>query len=226
MNTVPILEQLKAYCACVGEDVTEADVADLVNVISMSTCWQRVPCETFLKGARREVIDLPSCADCPITFEPYYFPFYEDTFKFYRVEIDGLDETSTEITDFRYSPTTGVFRLDAGLPSCKCGCNPCELCPKEYKLVVEYEAGFEELPDCVLPVMCNVLEVIMAKRNCDCANDCGCENQEDQVKYATGDVVSVALETDIGKMLVENYKNQLALISLCRGREYLWGVVV
>lgn len=240
MNTVQILEQLKAYCACVGEDVTEADVADLVDVISMATCWQVVPCETFLKGARREVIDLPSCADCPITFEPYYQPFDISTFKFYLVKVEGIEETTTEITDFRYSPSSGFtplqnasaeyasgfFRVDPGLPSCRCGCNPCCGCPPEYKLVVEYEAGYDELPNCVLPVMCNVLEVIMAKRNCDCANDCGCEGQEEKVKYATGDVVSVALETDIGKILVENYKNQLALISLCRERKYLWGVIV
>lgn len=246
-----VLEQLKAYCTCVGEDVTEADVADLINVVSMAACWQRVPCETFLKGARREVIDLPSCADCPITFEPYYQPFigvtqeevYDgvteqtttvevpfglDDFKFYLVKTQGLETETTEIdrANWRYSDVDGVFRIDPGLPSCKCQCNPCEVCPTEYRLVVEYQAGYGELPDCLLPVFCNLLDVIMAKRNCDCANDCGCEGQEEQVKYATGDVVSVALETDLGKLLVENYKNQLGLISLCRGRKYLWGVVV
>lgn len=221
-----ILEQLKAYCTCVTEDVTEADVAELINVVSMATCWTRVPCETFLKGARREVVELPSCADCPITFEPYYQPFDEDSFKFYLVKIDGIEEETTEITEFKYGAVDGVFRINPGLPSCKCGCNPCCGCPPEYKLVVEYEAGYDELPDCLLPVFCNLLEIIMAKRNCDCANDCGCENQEDQIKYATGDVVSVALETDLGKILVENYKNQLGLVSLCRGRKYLWGVVV
>lgn len=220
-----ILEQLQAYCACV-DTFTEADVADLINVVSMATCWQRFPCETFLKGARREVIELPSCADCPITFEPYYQPFDKDSFKFTLVKVEGIEETATEITAFRYSDIDGVFRVDPGLPSCKCSpCNPCG-CPPEYRMVIEYEAGYDELPDCLLPVFCNLLEVIMAKRNCDCANDCGCENKEEQIKYATGDVVSVALETDIGKILVENYKNQLGLISLCRGRKYLWGVVV
>ena len=69
-----ILEQLQAYCDCV-KDITEEDVAELVNLISIATCWQAKPCETFLVGERREVIDLPSCADCPITFEPFYQPF-------------------------------------------------------------------------------------------------------------------------------------------------------
>lgn len=231
-----IVEQLRAYCACV-EDITEADVAEMINVVSLASCWQRVPCETFLKGVRREVIDLPSCADCPITFEPYYQPFDVASFKFYLVKIDDLDEETTEITRFKYIGAsgggvydpdfaTGHFRVDPGLPSCKCGCDPCCGCPPEYKMIVEYEAGYDELPDCLLPVFCNLLEVIMAKRNCDCETDCGCETQEEQIRYAKGDVVTVALETEIGKILVETYKNQIGMISLCRERKYLWGIVV
>ena len=242
-----ITDQLKNYCDCV-EDITEDDVAELVHVISMATCWMREPCETFLVGDRREIIDLPSCVDCPITFEPYYKPFIGEeiiieidpdtgepvekvvpfgiaNFKFYLVKVEGIEETVTEITDFRYHATDGMFHIIPGLPSCKCGCNPCG-CPPSYKMVVEYKAGYSLIPDCLLPVFCNVLTVLKAKNNCDCSNDCGCENQEQQVKYASGDVVSVALETDIGKLLVEQYKNQLGMISLCRECCGLWGFVV
>lgn len=216
-----IYDQLKAYCACV-EDLDEADVNEMVNVVSLMTGWQKNGCETFLYGARREVRDLPSCADCPLVFTPYYHPFDETTFKFFLVKVDGLDETVTEITDFRYSPTDGVFRIDTGLPSCKCSCHPCG-CPPSYRLIAEYEAGYDLLPECILPVFCHLLEVIKARRNCDCG-DCGCDN-EPKVKYATGDVVSVALETDLGKMLVEQYKNQLASLVLFDVPE-LWGFVV
>lgn len=226
-----IVDQLKAYCDCV-EDITDADVAELVNIISLATCWVTAPpkpgedCPTFLKGARREVMDLPSCADCPVIFEPYYRPFDETSFKFYLLKIEGIEETMTEITDFAYSEIGGVFRVNTGLPSCKCTvCDPCG-CPPEYKLVVTYEAGYDELPECLLPVFCHVLEVIKARRECECCNDCGCEGQELQVKYASGDVVSVQLETEIGQILVQNYKNQIGMISLCRGRKYLWGFVV
>ena len=45
------------------------------------------------------------------------------------------------------------------------------------------------------------------------------------MKYASGDVVSVALETDIGKILVEQYKNQIGMLSLCDFGSNLWGVV-
>ena len=220
-----ILDQLRAYCDCV-QDITEDEVADLINLVSMATCWQSEPCETFLTGARREVIDLPSCADCPITFKPFYHPFLIDSFKFYLVKVEGIEEEVTEITDFRYHASDGMFHIIPGLPSCRCGCDPCG-CPPSYKMVVEYTAGYDEIPDCLLPVFCNVLEVIRAKRDCKCCDDCGCETEgEPNIKYASGDVVSVQLETDIGKLLVEQYKNQIGMLSLCKDLAGLWGLVV
>lgn len=243
-----ILDQLRAYCDCV-QDITEEEVAELINMVSMATCWQSEPCETFLPGARREVIDLPSCADCPITFKPFYHPFIGEKteietdpetgeeiekkvpfgiqdFKFFLVKVEGIEEEVTEITDFRYHASDGMFHIIPGLPSCRCGCDPCG-CPPSYKMVVEYTAGYDEIPDCLLPVFCNVLEVIRAKRDCKCCDDCGCETEgEPNIKYASGDVVSVQLETDIGKLLVEQYKNQIGMLSLCQDLAGLWGIVV
>lgn len=227
MADINIVDQLSSYCSCV-EDVSEADIAELVNTISLATCWMQNPCETFLKGERREVIDLPDCMDCPMEFTPFYHPYDKDTFKFSLLKIEGITETVTEITDFAYSEL-GLFRLDTGLPSCKCNSCGCGDCKPEYKLIVEYEAGYEEIPDCLLPVFCNILEVIKAKNTCDC-NDCEeCDNSkydEDNIQYATGDIVTVALETDIGKILVAQYKKQIGMISLCKAPEELWGFVV
>lgn len=241
-----ITDQLKAYCNCV-EDITTDDVFELVNIVSLMTGWQMDSCETFLVGKRREVRDLPSCADCPIEFRPYYHPFIGERteveidpetgetiekkvpfgvqdFKFYLVKIQGTQEDITEITDFGYISTEGVFRINTGLPSCKCVCYPCG-CPPEYKLVAEYLAGYDQLPECILPVFCHLLEVIKARRECECCDDCGCENQEQKVRYASGDVVSVALETELGKLLVEQYKNQLLTLVL-HETPMVWGFVV
>ena len=219
-----IVDQLKSFCNCV--DVIEDEVAELVNVISLATCWQQKPCETFLKSERTEVIELPSCLDCPIEFIPFYHPYDADSFTFSLVTVQGIEETITPITNFAYSEVSNVFRVDVGLTDCECRC-ACE-CEPEYKLLVKYTAGYEEIPDCLLPVFCNVLEVIHAKNDCSC-NDCGCDNDkyvEDNIEYAKGDIVTVALETDIGKILVSQYMKQLRMISLCKAVPDLWGFVI
>lgn len=216
-------DDLKDYCNCVEAD--DDDVSELVNVISLATGWQSKPCETFLKSTRREVIDLPSCTDCPIVFDPYYVPFDQSSFKFYLVTIEDIAESVSEITNFAYHTSDGKFYVNPGIPSCKCS-DKCG-CPATYKMIVEYDAGYETIPDCLLPAFCNVLDVIHRKNTCDC-NTCSCDNtgSEENVTYATGDIVTVALETDIGKMLVEQYKKQLGMISLYRRQRDLWGFVV
>lgn len=217
-----ITDQLSEYCECVG-DVEERDVEEIVNLISMYTCWTNEPCDTFLLGERREVIDLPPCLDCEFEFEPFFHPFDEDSFVFTVVKQEGMEIEST-VVDHVYNPFTGKFTVDVDLPSCKCRPRKCSPCDTIYTLVVTYMAGYEELPDCLLPVFCNLLDVIQAKNECDCGQDCACDTEEN-IKYATGDVVTAALETDLGKILVEQYKRQLSLISLCEERS-LWGIVV
>lgn len=217
-----ILEQLRNYCKC-NDDVTENDVAEAIDLISMYTGWTNVLCETFLMSDRREVVELPSCHPCVYLFEPYYYPFDEDSFEFKVVKQDGMEETEIEC-DYVYSETDGNFRVDLGLPSCNCGCSKCG-CEPTYKLVVEYAAGYEEIPECLLPVMCNLLEVIKAKNNCDCSS-CGCENGEQTVTYASGDITSVTLETDLAATIIEQYKRQIAMMSIRREIPKTWGDVL
>lgn len=238
-----LFTQLTQFCGCVDE-VTAKDVSDLIDVVSLATGWAQNPCETFEKSTRREVIDLPSCLDCPYDFTPYYTPFDTDSFTFTLIERKGLEETRTSLTNFLYTgfdegemKHDGAMRVDTGIPKCNCTCdNDCG-CETEYKLLVTYDAGYETLPDCMLPVLCNLLEVIHAKNSCDCGG-CDCSNGEtvtrdadgniitQEIKYKSGDVVSVFLETDLAKMLVEQYKNQLGIISLLKRNHNIWGFVV
>ena len=243
-----LYEQVSQYCDCVKE-ITQKDVDDMISVVSLATGWMTTPCETFELSDRREVIDLPSCMDCPYTFSPYFVPFDPSSFRFALITRKGMDETVTEISAFRYlgflpicdcntMAYTGDFLVDTGLPRCNCSCKEDECgCPTEYKLLVEYKAGYELLPECLLPVMCNLLEVIHAKNDCDCGG-CACDQGNgavidadgnittQEIKYKSGDVVSVFLETDLAKMLVEQYKNQLGMMSLLKYKHDVWGCVV
>lgn len=238
MTAREIYDQLTQFCDCV-DDITMKDVEDMISVVSLATGWLKDPCESFLTSERREVIDLPSCMDCPYTFEPYYYPFDPDTFSVSLLTVQGIDETLIPVPEFRYSEVEGVLRIDTGLVPCHC--LPCDVCgcPPEYKLVITYEAGYDTIPDCLLPVFCNLIEVIHAKNDCDCCEKgcTSCDNETakydqygnivtQQIKYKSGDVVSVFLETDLGKLLVEQYKSQLGMMSLVKKSHDVWGYVV
>lgn len=237
-----LYEQLHQFCTCV-EKATDRDVADMIGVVSLATGWMKNPCETFEKAERREVFDLPSCMDCPFEFEPYYKPFDADSFTFTLITRKGTEEERTPLTDFLYTgfddrdmKYEGGFRVDTTLPSCDCACDDCG-CPTEYKLLVTYDAGYDTIPECLLPVFCNLLEVISAKNSCDCEG-CGCNSGDtvtydadgnvttQEIEYKSGDVVSVFLETDLAKILVEQYKNQLGMMSLIKLTHDIWGFVV
>lgn len=220
-----IYEQLKEYCNCV--EVEEADVDELINLISVFTCWTSKPCETFLTGERREVVDLPNClCDCNVfKFEPFYVPFDPDSFTFTLVEQNGINETAIPVNDLHYSVVDNNFRLQLPLP--KCECKPDCGCESEYKLLVEYTAGYDLIPDCLLPVFCEALTWIRDKNNCDCNQCTPCDPSVNDVQgvinYAS---LNGRLQDYFLQILAAQYRKQLSLISLCTNRKYLWGVVV
>lgn len=243
MTQADLFQQLTQFCTCVG-DATDRDVEDMIAVVSLATGWTQNPCESFLMSERREVIDLPSCMDCPYEFTPYYVPFDPSSFTFTLVKRKGLEEERIALSRYLYTgfgdsamEYEGGFRVDTELPSCDCSCSDECGCPTEYKLLVTYNAGYNVIPECMLPVFCNLLEVISAKNSCDCGG-CGCDSGDtvtydadgnvttQQIQYKSGDVVSVFLETDLAKMLVEQYKNQLGMMSLLKYSHDIWGMVV
>lgn len=221
-----ILEQLKTYCDCI-DGIEEADVEELIDLISVYTCWTSKPCETFLMGSRKEVVTLPRCMDdCDVfTFEPFYYPFSEESFSFTLIEQNGTTETATPITDFAYSAVDEAFRLKLGLPECKC--KPVCGCESTYKLLVTYDAGYEELPECLIPVFCAGLQWIKEKNACEC--ECiPCEDDPiTREPLVDGTTLKGQLQMYFLEMLTNQYKRQLSLISLCNNRHRtLWGFVV
>lgn len=145
-----IYEQLADYCDCIKK-AEQSDIDELISLVSMATCWQQHPCETFLLGERQEVIDVDDClCNCEIVkFAPFYTPFDPESFSFTLVKSEGLEETLIPVSEFSYSTVEGVFKIKPPLPDCKCmgfncGCKP------EYRLLVEYTAGFNDLPECLI----------------------------------------------------------------------------
>lgn len=229
-----ITEQLTEYCDCLTRDVdgeatanfSDRDVYELVNLISSYTCWAQNPCETFLLSERKEVIDVPDCSvSCDvIEFEPFYQPFVPDSFVFTLVEQSGITENHTPVETYIYSEADEKFRLELPLPDCKC--RPQCGCKSKYKLMVTYAAGYEELPECLLPIFCEALHWVIDKNKCDCEACQDCENQYANTKEIDYTSLTGRLQEHFLTVLTHQYFRQLSLISLCRRRHDLWAVVV
>lgn len=224
-----VYEQLREQCNCINS-VSEADVDELINLVSSYTCWAQKPCETLLLSERREVISLPDCMDeCDVfTFEPFYKPFDEESFSFTLVTQTGIDEETTEITEYSYSELDGNFKMVLPIPNCKCA--PECGCPRTHKLLVTYVAGYEELPVCLIPLFCEALQYIKEKNKCDCDSCAVCDNKYDNDKtpilVPDAATLTEQLKNYFIRVLTNQYKRQLSLISLCEYPSELWGFKV
>ena len=220
------LEQLTEYCDCL--DVEERDVTELINLISTYTCWAQKPCETFLLSERKEVVELPKCVcDCDVfEFEPFFAPYDVESFTFTLVEQNGINETLTTITSYTYSEADEKFRMELPLPDCKC--RPRCGCESKYKLLVTYVAGYENIPECLLPLFCEALQWIAEKNKCDCAECEGCDpNKRDEQTVIDYGSLTGRIQEHFLTVLTAQYFQQLSLISLCqRYKGELWGVIV
>lgn len=223
-----IYEQLSEQCDCI-KPFREKDVDELIHLISAYTCWTNTLCETFLLGDRKEVLDLPDCVDeCEVfTFTPFYHPFDADSFEFTLVEQTGIEETTTTITDFSYSEIDDNFKMLLPIPDCKCGCRPKCGCPKKYKLLVTYVAGYEELPECLVPLFCEALQYILEKNECSCdkCSTCDKKYEEDKTEILIENAATLTdqLKNYFVRVMIQQYKKQLSLISLCERPNELWG---
>lgn len=231
-----IYEQLAEYCDCLKKEsdstqellFSEQDVQELIYLISSYTCWMQKPCETFLSAQRKEIIDVKDCVsnDCDvIEFEPFFAPFDSESFVFTLIERNGINESLIPVESYSYSEAEEKFLLELPLPNCKC--RPVCGCQSTYKLMVTYTAGYEEIPECLLPIFCEALQWIIEKNQCDCEKCETCENsyssEEKQIDFTTA---TGRLKEHFLDVIVYQYFRQLGLISLCTRRNSLWSVVV
>lgn len=118
-----------------------------------------------------------------VEVKPYYWKGFDPTtLKVYMHKRKGLEREEYELdTDkWNWSFVDGTILVnvtDELSPCCKCY-DPCS-CEAEYKLVLDYEAGYtsETLPDCVYDAMCHFLSIFIAYQN-DCGTLDECANMD------------------------------------------------
>ena len=234
-----IIEQLKEHCDCFPENVEavvfEKTVNELIHLISIMTCWTNSLCETFLNGMREEIFDaervnLCTCDRGLLEFEPFYVPIYPETITAQLVVQNGIEDTVIDISenDIGYSETFAHIRIDyQKYLSQQSDC----YCPENAKIIVRYVAGYEELPECLLPIFCDMLHIIYDKNDCSCdkCQECTQKYSDDEIEViAEGDVtVEINIKKTLMSLVHYSYTNSLGLMSLCGRKQYrIWGVVV
>lgn len=178
-----ILDQVRNYCDCV-DDVSDEEllqyITRLIAYLSVATCWKSDTCETFLKSMRRETFKIDkvvwNCCEQGIYKTNLHYPMVDfSNAVLTLVHRNGIkdEEIILSATEFFYSEYLNELRVDLKpyLPNPKC-----VPCPVDYHLVVEYEAGYDEIPECIMFDFCHILNILLN-------SDAGCSDCEDCDDY-------------------------------------------
>lgn len=233
MTLNDVAKQIQKHCECF-KDRSENELIimtkELIRLLSLSTCWSTEACETLLKGTRVERVDMPditcNCCGNYFKFKPYFNANISDV-KVTSVVREGLKTTEIELEqgeDFEFTMIEGYPEIivDVSKYAKMRGCISCD---KRY-LKFEYQAGYDELPDCLFPEVCELLTILTANRlGCGSLDECCAMTQAD-VGYKlkskkigelswtwTKDIDS--LEYAYNQLVVSNRFKALSLISLC-----------
>jgi len=233
-----IIEQLKDYCSCIKDDDFENDkaeknIGELINLISTITCWANHPCETFLSSQREEdftVDDLKKCGcDANIIRKQLFYPMIDPTsIHVYVVKRDGIQFTKEELslgTDFNYNPYDGLLYIDLSsiglVGPCNCGCEEIQ------KIVVDYVAGYEQIPECLLPVFCDFLQFVISMNKCECGcSTCESEDAGDVLISEENSEAQITISVYVREHIAKAYADQLGIISVCESKQVWLGAVV
>lgn len=222
---LPIAEQLKDYCDCMEIDENfERDVNQLITLVSSLTCWTNKPCETFLSSEREQYFPLevnPCCGCDYLTMkkELFYEQVKTDSFSVFLIMRDGIKEYEVEIEpeDFYYIQRNNHIKIDLRKYLNQ---NPCS-CEVAEGIIVRYTAGFEEIPNCLLPVFCDMLQYVIAMNKCECpCTTCETDDAEVVVEGDNSEP-QASISITVRNYINNAYGTQLGLISLC-GKEFHW----
>ncbi len=224
-----IYEQLQTSCDCIrqsdkNDDSFKKNVMQLVDLISSITCWKNSSCETFLSSDREEVFDVDFIRSCHcdgglMITNLYYKEIKSETIQIILQTRDGIHFEEIELADEDFSFNAYENKLYIDLSPY--GINDICSCKKLHKIIVRYTAGYELLPQCLVPVFCDYLQHLIAYNQCDC----NCDTCKDETENKAP-VEPDTIEEYIQRTLLIAYQRQLETISLC-GRSYRFlGMVV
>lgn len=236
-----IIEQIKENCDCLKEKDIESGLVDksisqLIQLISTITCWTNrdMTCATFLSSDRQELFDINAiqqCGHCDhglMDVELFYTPIVPETIKVKVLTRTGIkfEEHVLSEDEYSFNPYENVLYIDL---KDFIFCNPCS-CDSVEKVIVDYVAGYEELPECLLPIFCDMLSYLIEMNRCECAKSCDiCDiDTVDEVTLTGYESEEQKTTFDFVKNTITNaYSRQLELMSLCgRRRKRFWGAVV
>lgn len=239
LELLKISERLKDRCNCVdcNDEATISQYLErFFKVLARLFCWVDSECDTILKSFRHETIPLDKVeicgCDAMIEVKPYYFKGFDpSTLKVYVHKRQGMSRETFELTaeDYDWSFVEGTLLVNLTeflSPCCRCD-DPCS-CEAQYKLILDYEAGYtsETIPDCVIEAMCHFLNVFMAyQNNCGSLDDCsnmdrlavGAVLKQKSVDYIVREwkIDNDSMDRIYVKMINKWYLQTLASLSLC-----------
>ena len=175
LELMKITQKLQDRCGCFdcADGATmQRYMESFLRVLARLFCWTDGECDTILRARRHEVIevkDIEICGcDAMVEIKPYYFKGFDpSTLKVYMHKRKGLEREEYAITPDKYNWSfvdgTILINVTAELsPCCRC-CDPCS-CETEYKIILDYEAGYPSasLPDCIFEAMCHFMNIFVA----------------------------------------------------------------
>ena len=240
LELMKITQKLQDRCGCfVCDDgaTMQRYMESFLRVLARLFCWTDGECDTILRARRHEVIevkDFEICGcDAMVEIKPYYFKGFDpSTLKVYMHKRKGLEREEYEITPDKYnwSFVDGTILINVTeelSPCCRC-CDPCS-CETEYKIILDYEAGYTSasLPDCIFEAMCHFMSIFVAYQNkCGTLDECanmdrlavGAVLEQKSVDYIVRKwtVDKTSLDTIYVKLINTWALKTLSSLSLCK----------
>lgn len=226
-----IIEQLKVNCDCISEDEwtdrskLEANITEFLDLISTMTCWKTKACENLLLSERQEIFDIDEmsreCNTCDngLVVKQLYFDLIREESITVRIVVrEGIRIQEIEIPKELFSLNPYTDELYVDLSDYIYEYDICS-CEKIIKMVVTYDAGYEVLPDCLFPILCDFLDYIIDMNKCTCGACSTCETDSTQdvviVEGETDNSEFISVKLQIRNLITSTYMRQLEFISLC-----------